>query len=75
MFLLMQASSGGAKELAGHVAGIPGVVDAQVTSGPYDVIGHVDVAGPVAARSVVEAVRTSKRLTRLAVCRPVGADL
>jgi len=75
MFLLMQASSGGAKELASHVAEIPGVVDAQVTSGPYDVIGRVDVGGPVAARSVVEAVRTSRRLTRLAVCSPMGTGL
>ena len=70
MFLLLQAAPGSADTLASLVADIPGVGEAVVTSGPYDVIAWVDAPGQVATRSVIEAVRGCQGLSRLCVCWP-----
>jgi hypothetical protein len=45
-------------------------VGTAVTSGPYDVIGHVQQRGDEDPRRVLEAVRQVGGLARLCVCRP-----
>lgn len=70
MFLLLQADPGSVDSLAAVVAAIPGVENAVVTSGPYDVIAAVSAPGQMAVRAVIEAVRGSAGLARLCVCWP-----
>jgi hypothetical protein len=70
MILLLQADAGAAGTLAAAVAAIPGVTQTAVTSGPYDVISHVNAGGDDAMRQVLDAVRRADGLTRLCVCRP-----
>jgi hypothetical protein len=70
MILLLQADTGTAGALAAAVAAIPGVTRTDVTSGPYDVISHVNAGGDDAMRQVLDAVRKVDGLSRLCVCRP-----
>jgi len=70
VILLLQADVGAAESVAAAVSAIPGVVAAAVTSGPYDVIGHVEPREGSDPRVVLEAVRQVGGLARLCVCRP-----
>ena len=70
MILLLQADVGAAEAVAAAVSAIPGVVGTAVTSGPYDVIGHVQQRDDAEARTIIEAVRRVGGLARLCVCRP-----
>ena len=70
MILLLQAEVGAAEAVAAAVSAIPGVVGTAVTSGPYDVIGHVQQRDGDDARTVLDAVRQVGGLARLCVCRP-----
>ena len=70
MILLLQADVGAAEAVAAAVSEIPGVVGTAVTSGPYDVIGHVEHREGTDPRIVLEAVRQVGGLARLCVCRP-----
>ena len=67
--LLLQADPGRADEVASFVADLPQVIDAAVTSGPYDVIARVDLVGDELARVVVAAKR-APGLCGVRVCRP-----
>ena len=69
MILLLQADVGAAESVAAAVSAIPGVVGTAVTSGPYDVIGHVTPPDDDGDRRVIEAVRRVQGLSRLCVCR------
>ena len=64
--LLLQAEPGMQASLREHVAAVPGVTEAVVTSGPYDVIARV-AAGLL--DDVVAATREAPGLWLLAVCR------
>jgi hypothetical protein len=70
VILLLQADVGTAEAVAAAVSAIPGVVGTAVTSGPYDVIGHVQQREDEDPRRVLEAVRQVGGLARLCVCRP-----
>jgi hypothetical protein len=70
VILLLQADVGAAEAVAAAVSAIPGVVGTAVTSGPYDVIGHVQQRDDEEGRTVIEAVRRVGGLARLCVCRP-----
>ena len=52
------------------MAAIPGVTETAVTSGPYDVISHVNAGDDAEMRQVLDAVRRVDALCRLCVCRP-----
>ena len=67
--LLLQADPGRAEEVASYVADLPSVTQAAVTSGPYDVIALVDLAGDDLSRVVVQAKR-APGLSGVRVCRP-----
>jgi hypothetical protein len=69
VILLLQADVGAAEAVAAAVSAIPGVVNTAVTSGPYDVIGHVRQRDDAGSRAVLEAVRQVGGLARLCVCR------
>lgn len=69
MILLLQADVGAAESVAAAVSQIPGVVHTAVTSGPYDVIGHVERDNE--GGRVLDAVRQIDGLARLCVCRAV----
>ncbi|MDX6231677.1 MAG: hypothetical protein QOH68_636 [Nocardioidaceae bacterium] len=71
VILLLQADVGAAEAVAAAVSAIPGVVGTAVTSGPYDVIGHVRQRAGEDPRAVLDAVRQVGGLSRLCVCRPV----
>ena len=70
MILLLQADVGAAESVAAAVSQIPGVVHTAVTSGPYDVIGHVE-RDKDGSGEVLAAVRQIDGLARLCVCRAV----
>ncbi|HVA59283.1 MAG TPA: Lrp/AsnC ligand binding domain-containing protein [Mycobacteriales bacterium] len=72
MILLLQAETGTAATLAATISAIPAVVEATVTSGPYDVIGRVDCPDPLAERHAIEAVQRAPGLARLCLCRSVA---
>ena len=67
-FILIQADPGHADALAQLLAQMPGVYDASVTSGPYDVIAEVTPALEHVQR-ISSAVRQAPGLTRLCVCQ------
>lgn len=69
MILLLQADVGAAESVAAAVSQIPGVVRTAVTSGPYDVIGHVERDDADRSGKVLDAVRQIEGLARLCVCR------
>jgi len=69
VILLLQAEIGAAQSVATAVSQIPGVVRTHVTSGPYDVIGHVERDDDDGSGEVLDAVRRIKGLIRLCVCR------
>jgi hypothetical protein len=69
VILLLQADVGAAESVAAAVSAIPGVVGTAVTSGPYDVIGHVDPRDAEGDRKVLEEVRRIRGLARVCVCR------
>ena len=71
VILLLQAEIGAAQSVATAVSQIPGVVRTHVTSGPYDVIGHVERDDANGSGEVLDAVRQIKGLARLCVCRAV----
>jgi hypothetical protein len=68
-FLLLQADPGHAETLAQYVAGLPGVLSAAVTSGPYDIVAEV-AGGEEQQAAVRSAIRRARGLCRLCVCRP-----
>jgi DNA-binding Lrp family transcriptional regulator len=70
LFLLIQTDPGRVDDLAVALAAVEGVVTVAVTSGPYDVIAHVEAGDELAAQRVLSAVRTAPGLCRLCVCRP-----
>jgi hypothetical protein len=69
VFLLLQADPGHTETLARYVAGLPGVLSAVVTSGPYDIVAEVD-GGTEQQAAVCSAIRHARGLCRLCVCRP-----
>ena len=71
VILLLQADVGAAESVAAAVSQIPGVVCTAVTSGPYDVIGHVERDDEGGSGKVLDAVRQIEGLARLCVCRDV----
>ena len=71
VILLLQADVGAAESVAAAVSQIPGVVHTAVTSGPYDVIGHVERDEEDRGGEVLDAVRQIDGLARLCVCRAV----
>lgn len=71
VILLLQADVGAAESVAAAVSEIPGVVCTAVTSGPYDVIGHVERDEEDRGGEVLDAVRQIDGLARLCVCRAV----
>ena len=71
VILLLQADAGTAESVAAAVSQIPGVVHTAVTSGPYDVIGHVERDDEDGSGKVLDAVRQVEGLARLCVCRAV----
>ena len=71
-FFLIQAEPGLAAPMAQLLANMPGVYDASVTSGPYDVIAEVTPDLEHQQR-IAGALRRTSGLTRLCVCR--GSEL
>jgi hypothetical protein len=71
-FLLVQADPGHAETLAQHVAQLPGVLSAVVTSGPYDIVAEL-VGGEEEQAAVRSAVRRATGLCRLCVCSSASA--
>ena len=69
VILLLQADVGTVDSVAAAVSQIPGVVRTAVTSGPYDVIGHVERDEEDRGGEVLDAVRQIDGLARLCVCR------
>jgi hypothetical protein len=69
--LLLQTEPGRADDVAHFMTGLDAVTEAVVTSGPYDVIAHVDLDADVSR--VLAAVRRAPGLARLCVCRPTSA--
>jgi len=72
-YVLIQTEVGKAAQVAGEVAGIPGVVSAEDVTGPYDVIvraeaGSVDELG----RMVVSKVQMVNGITRTLTCPVVN---
>ena len=76
-YFLIQTDPGHAPAVAQFVGSVPGVFDAVVTSGPYDVVAEVS---PVLTQQaeIRAAVRLAPGLSRLCVCngsdRPVVAS-
>jgi len=67
--LLLQTYPGRADEVASYVATLPSVLEATVTSGPYDVIARVDLSADDLGRVLV-AARRAPGLSGVRVCRP-----
>ena len=67
-FFLIQVDPGHAAPLARLLANMPGVHNASVTSGPYDVIAEVTPDLEHQQR-IAGSLRRTSGLTRLCVCR------
>lgn len=67
-FVLIQADPGCADALAHLLAQMPGVYEASVTSGPYDVIAEV-TPGVEHLQRISTAVRQAPGLAKLWVCQ------
>lgn len=67
--LLLQVDPGRGEEAASYLAGLPSVVEAVVTSGPYDVIATVRVPDEDGLHSAVRQARRSPGLCVLRTCR------
>lgn len=68
--LLLQTDPGRAQDVLATVTSVPGVIDAVVTSGAYDVVAQVFVADEHELATVLAGVRQAIGLSRLSVCRP-----
>lgn len=71
-FLLVQADPGHAGTLAQHVADLPGVVSAVVTSGPYDIVAEL-VGDEQEQAAVRAAIRRATGLCRLCICQSASS--
>jgi uncharacterized protein with GYD domain len=67
--LLLQVDPGRAGEAAAFLAGLPGVVEAVATSGPYDVVAVVEAAGEPGVQRAVARARRTPGLAVLRTCR------
>ena len=67
--LLLQADPGTGSSLRAYLAGVPGVVAAEETSGPFDTVARVAVADESALQRVLAATRRAPGLARICLCR------
>jgi hypothetical protein len=67
--LLLQADPGLGEALREHLAGIPGVLDAAMTSGPFDAVAQVAVEDESQLQRVLQATRSAPGLARICLCR------
>lgn len=66
--LLLQVDPGCADEVAAFLGTLPAVVEAAVTSGPYDVIARIDLTEDSLSRILV-LTRRAPGLSAVRVCR------
>jgi len=72
-YVLIQTEVGKAAQVAGEVAGIPGVVSAEDVTGPYDVIVRAEAASvDELGRMVVSKVQMVNGITRTLTCPVVN---
>ena len=71
MHLLLQVDPGHAQEAARYVAGLPAVIAAVETTGPYDVIATVG-GGRRDVQRTLSLARQAPGLCVLRVCEPAG---
>ncbi|MDQ1748263.1 MAG: hypothetical protein QOD07_2526 [Frankiaceae bacterium] len=71
-YFLIQSDSGQADTVADLVSGLPGVLSAAVTTGPYDVVAEVSPAHG-REKQLRAAVRLVPGLCRLCVCQGPAA--
>lgn len=67
--LLIQADPGAGEAVREHLAGIPGVVEAAGTSGPFDAVAEVAVEDESELQRVLHATRSAPGLARICLCR------
>jgi DNA-binding Lrp family transcriptional regulator len=72
-YILIQTEVGKAREVAGAIAGVPGVVRVDAVTGPYDVVvlaesGTVDELG----KMIVSRVQMVPGITRTLTCSVVN---
>ena len=75
--LLIQADPGTTQALQAHLAHVPGIAQACATSGPFDVVAHVEVGDEAQLQHVLTAARRAPGLARLCLCRtspPAAGD-
>jgi hypothetical protein len=67
--LLIQADPGTTHALQNHLDQVPGVTQATATSGPFDVVAHIEVGDEAQLQHVLAAARRAPGLARLCLCR------
>src|SRR4051812_13733181 len=67
--LLIQADPGTTQALQSHLVDVPGIAEACATSGPFDVVAHVEVGDEAQLQHVLAAARRAPGLARLCLCR------
>jgi DNA-binding Lrp family transcriptional regulator len=67
--LLIQANPGAGQAVQEHLAGIPGVVEAAGTTGPFDAVAQVTVEDEGELQRVLQATRSAPGLARICLCR------
>ena len=71
-YILIQTEVGKAAEVAGHVAGIDGVITSEDVVGPYDVIARAEAETmDDLGRMVVSRVQMIEGITRTLTCTVV----
>ena len=67
--LLLQADPGTGPSLRTYLVGLPGVVAAEETSGPFDAVVQVAVPDEGALQRLLAATRRAPGLARICLCR------
>ncbi len=72
-YVLIQIEMGRAPEVAGHIRDIPGVVSAEIATGPYDVIAKASAETmDDLGRMVVGQIEMVEGITRTLTCPVVN---
>ena len=68
-YVLIQADTGRAADVAGAIRGLPGVVSTEAVTGPYDVVVFVEAEDVDAlGRLVVTAIQSVEGIVRTLTC-------
>lgn len=68
--LLLQADPGHAEDVLATVTALPGLIDAALTSGAYDVVAEISVVDEGDVTVLVAGLRRLTGLAGLSICRP-----